>query len=69
MAPGRKTTIGEWIGVALLFVGSVGVVAFTRRAYDHGELFDPFALALIPVTLIGAAVTVICNRRAIRKPT
>jgi glycerol uptake facilitator-like aquaporin len=69
MAQRRKTTISEWMGVALFCIGGLGTVSFTELASQRGDLFDPFAIAFLPICLLGAAITVISNRRANRNPS
>lgn len=68
MAHERKTTLGEWIGMAMFVAGAAGVIGASELASRAGKLFDPVAaFVFFPLSLAGSVVFVVCHRRAERK--
>src|SRR5262245_25118280 len=63
----RRTTIGEWIGLGLFWLGATGAQAAAGAAKRQQVAFDPVLCAVfLPILLIGSIVLVVSNRFASR---
>jgi hypothetical protein len=61
----RRTTIGEWMGLGLFWLGVTGAQAAAAAAKRQQAAFDPVLCAVfLPMLLVGSIVLVVSNRIA-----
>ena len=61
----RRASIGEWVGIALLWLGATGAQAAAEVARKNQLAFDPLRCAIfLPILVLGVIVFLVSHLKA-----